>query len=57
MADLVLPVGAKVKAVEVITPEITEGVDVKYTVRDGRLRFELPGFLVYSIARVKLQKE
>jgi hypothetical protein len=55
--DLVLPRGAKVERVEVVTPEEAEAMEVRHTVRDGRVRFGLPRFLVYAVARVRLVKE
>ncbi len=48
--------GKMVGAVEVITPE-ADAVSVPFD-RDGdRIRFEVPGFLVYAIARMKLVNE
>jgi hypothetical protein len=53
-ADVVLPAGAKVTGVRVVTPEEPDGVEVKYAVKDGRVTFAVPTFLVYAVARVKL---
>lgn len=53
-ADLVLPKGAKVKKVIVATPEEPEGTELKFEAKDGRVKFEVPKFLVYAIARVVL---
>ncbi|MFM8273524.1 MAG: hypothetical protein ACKODX_14520 [Gemmata sp.] len=55
-ADLVLPKGTKVTKVLVATPEEPAGVDVRFEVKDGRVKFEVPKFLVYAIARVQLEK-
>lgn len=55
-ADFVLPAGAKVAGVQVITPEEPDGTDVKFTAADGRVRFAVPKFLVYAVARVRLAK-
>ena len=55
-ADVVLPRGARVAGVRVVNPEEPDGVDVKYTVADGRVKFEVPKFLVYAVARVRLAK-
>jgi hypothetical protein len=52
--DLVLPAGAKVTTVRVSSPELPEAVEVKHAVTGGRVRFTVPKFLVYSIARVEL---
>jgi hypothetical protein len=56
-ADFVLPKGAKVKSVRVATPEEPGGTEVKFEVKDGRLHFDVPKFLVYSISRLELAKE
>jgi dienelactone hydrolase len=56
-ADLVLPSGAKVARVLLATPEAPEWVEVKHDVKDGRVTFAVPKFLVYAVARVQLAKE
>lgn len=53
-ADFALPKGAKVKKVIVATPEEPEGAEVKFEAKDGRVKFEVPKFLVYAIARIVL---
>jgi hypothetical protein len=53
-ADLVLPKGTKVVRVVVLSPESPEGIAVKHAVKDGRVRFAVPKFLVYAVARVLL---
>ena len=53
-ADFVLPKDAKVKKILVATPEEPDGVEVKFEVKDGRVKFDVPKFLVYAIARVIL---
>jgi hypothetical protein len=55
--DFVLPKGAKVSKVSVLSPEYTEAAVLKYTVKDGRVQFTLPKFLVYAVARMELAKE
>jgi len=52
--DFVLPSGATVAKVEVITPEQPDPVEVKAETASGRLRFTVPKFLVYSVARIHL---
>jgi hypothetical protein len=52
--DFVLPKDAKVKKVLVATPEEPDGGEVKFEVKDGRVKFDVPKFLVYAIARVVL---
>ena len=53
-ADVLLPRGATVTAVRVAAPE-AETVAVPFEARDGRLRFTVPRFLVYAVARVELR--
>ncbi|MCP5117433.1 MAG: hypothetical protein GY953_41945, partial [bacterium] len=52
--DLVLPPGARVRKVEVVTPESPDPVEVTTESAGGRVRFTMPRFLVYSVARVFL---
>ena len=54
-ADLVIPAGFRVGKVCVSTPEEPEAVEVKAEVKDGRLRFAVPKFLVYALVRVELE--
>lgn len=53
-ADVLLPAGAQVVAVRVSSPESPEPVAVKFTEEGGRVRFAVPAFLVYAVARVEL---
>lgn len=53
-ADFVLPKDAKVKKVIAATPEDPDGVELKFETKDGRVRFEVPKFLVYAIVRVQI---
>ena len=52
--DFVLPKGAKVVKVRVLTPENAEAVVVEHTIKDGRVQFAVPKFLVYAVARIEL---
>ncbi len=54
-ADFVLPKDAKVKKVLFATPE-GEEQELKFEAKDGRVKFDVPKFLVYAIARVQLDK-
>jgi hypothetical protein len=54
-ANVRLPAGAKVTAVRVAIPEAAEPVAVPFEAREGRLRFTVPRFLVYAVARVELR--
>jgi dienelactone hydrolase len=56
-ADFALPLGAEVLKVLVSSPEAPDWVKVEFAVKDGRLHFEMPKFLVYGVARVVLAKE
>lgn len=53
-ADLLLPAGARVVKVAALTPEEPDPVALKVEHKDGRLRFTMPQFLVYALARVEL---
>lgn len=53
--DLVLPEGAKVRSVRFLTPEEPQPIEVKAQASEGRVRFTVPSFLVYGIARVELE--
>lgn len=52
-ADFVLPKDAKVKKVIFATPE-GEEQELKFEAKDGRVKFDVPKFLVYGIVRVIL---
>ncbi|MFN0199617.1 MAG: hypothetical protein ACKVT0_22925, partial [Planctomycetaceae bacterium] len=52
---LVLPAGAKVAGVELITPETPDAVALPATSEAGRVRFTVPEFLVYGVVRVRLE--
>lgn len=52
--DVQLPNQTGVSRLTVMTPEEPEPVELKYETSGGRLRFTLPGFLVYRVARLEL---
>ncbi|MFO0822468.1 MAG: hypothetical protein U0792_05005 [Gemmataceae bacterium] len=56
VVDFVLPAGAKPTAVRVASPESPDGEAVKFTAENGRLKFTVPKFLVYAIARIETGK-
>jgi hypothetical protein len=56
-ADLVLPPGARGVRVTVSSPESPDEAEVKHTVKDGRVRFTVPKFLVYAVTRVRFAAE
>lgn len=51
--DFVLPKDVKVGRVLVATPESADAVEVKHTIENGRVRFVVPRFLVYAVARLQ----
>jgi hypothetical protein len=55
VADVVLPAGANLISVRFLAPEQHDEQTVKATVKDGRLQFDVPEFLVYGVARIKFQ--
>lgn len=53
-ADILLPAGAKATRARVATPE--DGTaPLTITAENGRVRFEVPRFLVYAVARIELE--
>ncbi|MBC7856029.1 MAG: hypothetical protein IAF94_21580 [Pirellulaceae bacterium] len=54
-ADVQLPAGAEVVAVEFISPEQPDAKSLAFQVESGRVKFEVPEFLVYGVARVKIK--
>ena len=55
--DFALPKGMKVASVRIATPESADEVEVRHSVAQGRVRFTVPKFLVYALARVRLERE
>jgi len=51
--DLAFPAGKKLAGVEFLSPEDPEPKRLKAQLVDGRLKFTVPVFLVYGVARVK----
>lgn len=54
-ADVIIPGGSEVVGIEFITPEQPEARVIEFTAAQARLKFKLPEFLVYGVARVKLK--
>lgn len=52
--DTLVPENRPVQSVVVMTPESPEPVAIPYEAKDGRLRFTVTKFLVYSVVAVKL---
>jgi hypothetical protein len=55
VADVVLPPGATLRSVRFLTPEQPEERALEAKAAEGRVRFLLPEFLVYGVARLELQ--
>lgn len=53
--DFILPKNSKISKVSVISPEFDEPVAVDFKVKDGRIQFTMPKFLVYAVARMETQ--
>lgn len=53
-ADLRLPPGTRATGVQAVSPEQPAPRDVRFDSADGRIRFTMPEFLVYGVARVRL---
>ena len=54
--DLLLPTGARVRELEIITPESSDPLPTAWKVSEGSVRFEVPRFLVYAVARIRLEE-
>jgi len=54
-ADVVLPAGATLRSVRFLAPESADERTLEAKVVDGRVRFTLPEFLVYGVARIEFQ--
>jgi hypothetical protein len=52
--DLLLPAGTRVDRVEFLTPEEDEAHLLEFEQGGSRLKFHVPSFLVYGVARVRL---
>lgn len=56
-ADFVLPPNFNLDRVEFISPEIDEPQALNFEIKNGRVRFEVPEFLVWGIARLIAKEE
>jgi hypothetical protein len=52
--DFVIPDETRVTAVEAIEPEQALPQEIRFKVAENRVRFSMPVFRVYSVARIKL---
>ena len=53
-ADVVIPAGMRVARIEAITPEEPDPVAVPFEPAGRRVRFTMPRFLVYGVARIRM---
>jgi hypothetical protein len=53
-ADLRLPPGTRAAGLQFLTPEAPGARDIPFEPVAGRVRFTMPEFLVYGVARVRL---
>jgi len=56
-ADLKLESNARVQRVEFLTPEVEEPHNLEFEQAWKRLRFRIPGFLVYGVVRIHFSNE
>lgn len=54
VAEMVLPEGKTLKSVRFLTPEAVEVRTLEAQVKDGRVRIDVPEFLVYAVVRMEL---
>jgi hypothetical protein len=54
-ADVRIPAGYRVSRIEAITPEGTGPEPIKFESKGGRVKFSMPEFLVYGVARLRLE--
>lgn len=55
VCDFALPKGLTVKSIAAISPEQPDEVALPFTVDGGRVKFTMPKFLVYGVARIVVQ--
>jgi hypothetical protein len=55
-ADVVLPAGFRAGSVDFVTPEQSAAIRLEAAQSGGRLKFSLPEFLVYGVARIQLER-
>jgi hypothetical protein len=53
--DFVVPKGSTVKTIRIAMPESPDAMDVRFALDNGRLRFDVPKFLVYLIATISFE--
>jgi hypothetical protein len=53
-ADFVLPDGVTLRRAQFITPESTEARPLQAKISNGRVRIDVPAFLVYAVVRLEL---
>ena len=53
--DFILPEGNRAIKIEALSPEKPEPQELAFEESDGRLKFDVPEFLVYGLARIHLE--
>jgi hypothetical protein len=53
LADVRIPAGMELTAVEFISPERQDPISIAFTSKERRIRFEVPEFLVYGVVRFR----
>ena len=56
-ADFIVLPGSRIASVQFITPEKPDPVTITSELKNGRLQFAVPEFLVYGVVTVKLKRE
>ncbi len=54
-ANIVIPPGFQVTSVEAFSPEKPDPLVLETRIADGRVKFTMPEFLVYGVARIQLK--
>lgn len=55
IADVLLPDQHEVLGIEILSPEYSEAQSVTFTRTNERVKFKVPEFLVYAVARLKIR--
>jgi hypothetical protein len=55
-ADVIIPKGFRAVKVEMVTPEDPDPKELAIERAEGRVQFTLPKFLVYAVARIRLER-
>ena len=56
-ADLIRPLGSSIRKIQWMTPESPDLKDIAFEQAGNRVRFSVPEFLVYGVARIHLSSD